>query len=70
MPSKPINMFGLLSDIVKGAASVVGVVVGSVLGVSVTVIAATLGITVIMVSEAMDAGCTTYEEIRDFHGLE
>ena len=36
------------------------------LAIPVAVIAETLGITKTMVQKALDAGCTTYEEIREF----
>lgn len=59
-------MFGFLSDMAKGVGQVIGVGVGSILGVSSVLIANTLGITVDMVEQAREAGCETYEEIRDF----
>ena len=61
-------MFGdLLSDIAKGVGSIVGTVVGPIVGVSVDVIAGALNITTDMVKAAKDAGCESYEEIRDFY---
>lgn len=62
-------MFGLLGDAIKGVANIAGSIVGSVVGLSATVVASTLGITLEAVNEALDAGCTTYEDIRDFHKL-
>ena len=62
-------MFGFISDIAKGVGMVVGSVVGPIVGLSLDVVAATLGITVAMAKEAVDAGCKTYEEIKDFHNL-
>jgi len=62
-------MFGLLGDIIKGVGTVIGVAVGSVVGISSIVIATTLGITLAMVEEALEAGCSTYEEIKEFHNL-
>ncbi len=62
-------MFGLLGDLAKGIGSIVGAVVGPIVGISFSVIAGTLGITISMVKEAVDAGCESYEEIRDFHKL-
>lgn len=59
-------MFG---DILIGMGSIVGAVVGSVVGVSFGVIASALGITTSMVREAIEAGCETYDDIRDFHDL-
>lgn len=62
-------MFGLLDDMARGLGNIVGAAVGSVVGLSSVVIATTLGITVAMVTEALNAGCTTYEEIKRFHNL-
>jgi len=62
-------MFGLLEDVAKGVAGLVGMVVGPVVGISIDVIAGTLGITVLMVAEAIKAGCESYEDIRDYHNL-
>lgn len=53
---------GLLGDIFK----TVGAITGSILAVPLVVIAETLNITTDMVKEAKDAGCETYEEIRNF----
>ena len=61
-------MFGF-GDIIKGVGSVIGVIVGTVIGVPVSIVAETLGITASMVKAAKEAGCETYEEIRDFHKL-
>lgn len=63
-------MFGLLGDLAKGVGSIVGMVTGPVIGLSYDVIATTLGCTVLMVKEAIEAGCETYEDIRDFHNLD
>ena len=62
-------MFDLLGDLAKGVGNVIGVAVGSVIGISSVVIGTTLGITADMVDEAKEAGCETYEEIRDFFDL-
>lgn len=59
-------MFG---DLFGFAGKIIGTVTGTVIGLSYTMIAEALGITTIMVKEALDAGCTTYEEIRKFHKL-
>ena len=63
----------MLGDLFDAVGSIVGTTVGIatgvVLGVSIPVIAATLQITEAMVTSALDAGCTTYEEIRSFHDL-
>jgi len=56
----------MFSDILKGAVGIVASVTGSIIGVSTSVIATTLGFTVEMVEEAIDSGCTTYEEIQKF----
>lgn len=58
-------IFGFLGDIAKG----VGSIVGSIVAIPVAIVAETLGITVEMVKEAKEAGCETYEEIRDFFDL-
>lgn len=60
---------GILGDIVKTTANVVGSITGSIIGVSASVIASTLGITVSMVNEALKAGCESYEDIRKYHSL-
>ena len=62
-------MLDFLGDIAKGVGKITGTILGTVIGVSVTVVAETLGITVKMVESAKEAGCETYEEIRDFHNL-
>ena len=62
-------MFGLLGDLAKGIGQVVGTVTGTVLGVPLLVISKTLGITIEMAEEAINAGCETYEEIKDFFDL-
>ena len=59
----------MLDDLARVTGSIIGTVVGSVAGVASSVIAATLGITASMVDEAIKAGCSTYEEIKDFHKL-
>jgi hypothetical protein len=41
-------------------------VVGSVIGLSAAVVGEALKIPVILVGEAMDAGCRTYEEVEDW----
>ncbi len=58
-------MFGLISDLLGGAARLTG----SIIGLSVGVVATALGITESMVREAKNAGCKTYEEIRKYHNL-
>ena len=63
------TMFDLLGDLAKGAGNIIGTAVGSVVGVSSAVISVALGITTDMVDEAKDAGCETYDEIRDFFDL-
>lgn len=55
-------MFGLIKDI----AGFAGIVIGSVLGIPIAIIAKTLDITVESAKEAVDAGCTTYDEIREY----
>lgn len=62
-------MFDFLGDMAKGVGNIIGVTVGSVIGISSVVIGTALGITSEMVDEAKKAGCTTYEEIREFFDL-
>jgi hypothetical protein len=59
-------MFGLFGDLARGAGRIIGTATGLVAGISLQVIAETLGFTVEMVKEAKEAGCETYEEIKDF----
>lgn len=62
-------MFDFLGDVAKGIGSIVGAVAGPIIGLSFDVIAGTLNITTSMVKEAIDSGCKTYEDIKDFHDL-
>ena len=62
-------MLDFLGDMAKGVGKVIGIGVGSIIGVSSVIIATTLGITAEMVEEAKEAGCETYEEIREFFDL-
>ena len=64
-----VSSFGLLRDLAKGIGNVAGSILGPIVGISVNVVASTLGITVAMVNEAIKAGCVSYEEIKDFHKL-
>lgn len=59
-------MFDFLGDMAKGFGRVIGTATGVIIGVPLSVISETLGITVDMVKEAKDAGCETYEEIRNY----
>lgn len=59
-------MFDLLGDMAKGFGKIIGTATGLVIGLPLSVIAETLGFTTEMVKEAMDAGCETYEEIKEF----
>lgn len=61
-------MFDFLGDIARGVGSVVGAVTGVVVGIP-NIVASTLGITVDMVQEALDAGCETYEDIKEHFNL-
>jgi len=56
-------VFRIFDDIIDA----VGKVTGSILGVSIAVIAEALSIPVRFVKEAKDAGCETYDEIRDWY---
>lgn len=62
-------MFGLLGDMAEGLGKIVGTTIGSIAGLSSAAIGTVLGITSTMVDEAKEAGCETYEEIRDFFDL-
>lgn len=59
-------MFDFLGDMAKGVGRVVGTATGLVVGIPIQVIAKALGLTAEMVKEAMDSGCETYEEIKEF----
>lgn len=59
-------MFDFLGDMARGVGRVIGTATGVIIGVPISVISETLGITVEMVKEAKDSGCETYEEIRDY----
>lgn len=59
-------MFG---DLFREVGKIVGTVAGPIIGISYDIIAATLGITVAMVAEAIKAGCESYEDIKTYHNL-
>jgi hypothetical protein len=59
-------MFDFLDDLAKGVGNIIGTAVGSIAGISSVIIGTTLGITVDMVDEAINNGCTTYEEIKNY----
>lgn len=52
-------MFDFISDLAKG----IGTITGSVIGLSVSVIANTLGVSIDVVNKALEAGCASYEDI-------
>ena len=52
-------MFGFIGKIV-------GTVTGGILGIASATVATALGITEDMVEEAKEAGCETYEEVKEF----
>lgn len=56
----------LFGDIIDGVTKVVGAVTGTILGLSAAVVGEALSIPVKFVQEAMDSGCTTYDEVRDW----
>lgn len=56
-------VFGILRDVAK----TLGEITGTILGVPAAIIAETLSIPLAAVKAAKEAGCDTYEEIRDFH---
>lgn len=62
-------MFDLLGDMAKGVGRIIGTATGLIVGVPLIVIAETLNITADMVKEAKDAGCETYDEIKEFFDL-
>ena len=55
-------MLGIFDDI----CDVVGDVVGTVCGIAVAPIALTLGVSEKVVARAIESGCTTLEEIKNF----
>lgn len=55
-------MFGFIGNII-------GTVTGGILGISSAIISTALGITEEMVDEAKEAGCETYEEIKEYFKL-
>ena len=59
-------MFG---DLIKDVAEITGTVIGTVGGIAIAPIAITLDVSEGMVREAVNAGCETIEEIRDFLGV-
>ena len=56
-------MFGILKDIAK----TVGEITGTIVGVPLAIVAETLSIPLEAVKAAKNAGCETYEEIRDYY---
>ena len=58
-----------LGEIFNTDGKVVGGVLGAAVGLTASVVAPVLGITVSMAQEALDSGCKTYEEIREFWKL-
>ena len=55
-------MFGIIKDLVGG----VGSLVGSAVAIPAAIVAEGLSIPVAVVKAAKEAGCETYEEIREF----
>ena len=55
-------MFGFFDEL----AEFTGEVIGVGLGITAAGAAIALGITATMAQAAIDAGCTTYDEIREF----
>ena len=55
-------MFGILKDI----ASIAGEITGNIIAIPTAIVAGTLSIPVAAVKAAKEAGCETYEEIREF----
>ncbi len=56
----------MIGGLLRGVASIVGAVTGTVIGVASVVVSEALGITVAMVDKAKEAGCETYEEIKEY----
>jgi hypothetical protein len=65
-----MGLFKGLFSIVEGVVSIASNTVGSIAGLSVFAIATSLNITETMVIKAKEAGCDTYEEIKEFWDLE
>lgn len=59
-------VFGILRDI----AGIAGEIVGSVVAIPAAIVAETLSIPVAAVKAAKEAGCETYEDIRDYYNDE
>ena len=59
-------VFGILRDI----ASIAGEIVGSVVAIPAAIVAETLSIPLAAVKAAKEAGCETYQEIRDYYNDE
>lgn len=55
-------MFGILNDIAEG----IGKVAGTVVGIPLAAAAIALGMSATAVNVAIEAGCETVEEIKDF----
>jgi hypothetical protein len=65
-----MGLFKGLFSIVEGAVSIVSHTVGSIAGLSIFAIATSLNITESMVRKAKEAGCETFEEIKEFWDLD
>lgn len=57
---------GLFGEIFDGVTTVVGAVTGTVLGLSAAIVSEAVSIPIAIVKEALDSGCTTYDEVRDW----
>lgn len=53
---------GIFNDL----AECVGSIVGTVLGIPLGIAASSLGVSEKMIQKAIDAGCETMEEVKDF----
>jgi hypothetical protein len=56
----------MLGDLLNLTTKIVGGVVGTIGGVSYSVLATALGVSLSVIEEAVNAGCKTKEEIEDF----
>lgn len=60
----------MIFSLIKTVTDTVGTIAGSIIGLSIAVIAETLGVAESAVERAKEAGCTTYEEIREFLNID
>lgn len=56
----------MLGDLLEGMSKIIGGTIGLVGGLTYSAIATTLGVSIKIVEEAVEAGCKTKEEIENF----